>query len=443
MLYPFQKFLTDLNLFAADDRILLAVSGGVDSVVMCELFHRSGFHFGIIHCNFKLRGEESEEDENFVNALAKKHNVPFYCKSFNTSKLADKSGISIQMAARKLRYEWFEEIREKEQYKAVAVAQHKDDEIETLLINLVRGTGIAGLHGISSNQHHIIRPLLFSNRTQIEAFSIKHQLKFREDSSNLETKYIRNKIRHKIIPVLKEINPHLEETIAKDIERIRDAEQIFKTAIRERKKEILIFENNRILFPIDKLKQLNPIKTYLFEFLQEYHFNAVVINEIIEALDGISGKQFFSPTHRILKDREHLILTEIKETPDGIGYITEKQESLDFPIRLHFSKELVNPDFKIPASTETVFLDDALLSFPLMLRKWKEGDVFVPLGMKTKKKLSDFFIDNKLSIADKENTWVLVSDGNIIWVIGHRIDDRYKITERTKKVYIVTCRKEY
>lgn len=442
MLHSFQKFISDLDLFNANDRVLLAVSGGIDSIVMCELFHQSNFHFGIIHCNFKLRGAESEEDKKFVQAVAKKYDVPFYCKSFETSGFSEKSGISIQMAARKLRYEWFEDIRKKENYKAVAVAHHKDDEVETLLINLVRGTGIAGLHGILPNQEHLIRPLLFSNRAEIEAFAKVHELIYREDSSNLETKYTRNKIRHKVIPVLKEINPHLEETITNNIKKIRDVESIFKAAIYEKRKEIFIFENNKIILPIEKLKQLNPLKTYLFEFLKEYHFNAHVIEEIIESFDSISGKHFFSATHRLLKDREHLILTEIREFTDKLFYISEEQRSIGFPVQLTLKKIAITPDFRIQKSPAYAFLDEELLLFPLVLRRWQEGDIFVPLGMKTKKKLSDFFIDNKFSLAEKEDTWVLVSGEDIVWIIGYRIDERYKITAKTKQVYIVTCEKE-
>ena len=269
----FQQFIATLNLNHSSEKTLLAVSGGIDSIAMCELFYQENLPFGIIHCNFKLRGKAADEDEVFVKNLANKYQVSFYSTSFNTKKCAEELGISIQMAARKLRYEWFEEIRKEEQYTYIAIAQHRDDELETILINLLRGTGIAGLHGIAGNKNAVIRPLLFSDRTQIEHFVKTYELQFREDATNTEIKYIRNKIRHQIIPILKEINPQLTKTIAQNSAYIKDAELIFRTTIAARKEE-------------------------LFEFLNPYGFKASVIANIIAALNSTSGKQFLSNSHR-------------------------------------------------------------------------------------------------------------------------------------------------
>lgn len=450
MLQAFKKFIIEHNLFTPDESILLAVSGGMDSVVMCELFKRGGYNFGIAHCHFNLRGEESLGDAAFVKVMAHKYDVPYYTRVFETKKVSEILGVSIQMAARKLRYEWFEEVRLQHNYKTIAVAHHKDDAVETLLINLSRGTGIAGLHGILKNSaaNNIVRPLLFTGRKQIEEFIQANKLSFREDSSNQSTKYIRNKIRHLVIPVLKEINPQLENSIAATLERLGEVEQIYLDTVGIKRKEILVFENDRVILPIEKLKNLSPLRTYLFEFLDEYNFSQAVIEEIIHALDGVSGKQFFSATHRLLKDRDQLIITEITGVSEEIFSIEKNQEALTYPVKLSFSSQVLNKEDSAfinslsgsgnRADSSRVSIDFDLLAFPLLLRKWKAGDTFQPLGMKNKKKLSDFFIDNKVSRIDKESSWVLTSAGNIVWIIGHRIDDRFKITDKTNSIYCLT-----
>ena len=434
MLQEFQKYISEKTLFSKTDKILLTVSGGLDSVVMCDLFHKAGFKFGIAHCNFKLREAESEGDELFVASLAKRYKTKFHSKSFNTYAYAKEKNISIQMAARDLRYTWFEEIRKKEKYKYIATAHHRDDQVETLLINIVRGTGIAGLHGIAPKQKQLIRPLLFGNREQIEKYARENDLLHREDSSNASDKYVRNKIRHHVVPVLKEINPYLEAGIAQTVERLREAEEIYLQAIEEKKKKLLSVNKKEARLPVKEIKKLP--KGFLYGILSDYNFNAEVVNEIQEALDGASGKQFFSATHRLIKDREQLIVTKKNESLSRQVKIYKQTKQITSPFKMTIRQAERNKNFSIPRSGNVGCFDAALIKYPLVLRNWKEGDHFFPLGMKGKKKLSDFFIDHKFSIADKESAWLLLSGKDIIWIVGHRIDERYKISAATKRLFI-------
>ncbi|MES2286778.1 MAG: tRNA lysidine(34) synthetase TilS [Bacteroidota bacterium] len=454
------------KLFSTTEKVLLTVSGGIDSVLMCELFHKAGLNFGIAHCNFQLRNEESDEDETFVNTLAEKYNVPFHFIKFNTAVYAKKNKVSIQIAARDLRYQWFEEIRKEYDYNYVATAHHQDDSIETFFINLLRGTGISGLHGILPKHGAIIRPLLFTTKNEIESYAKKHKLKYREDSSNASDKYVRNKIRHHVTPVLKELNPGFENTFNKTINHLREVELIYKKDIETKRSKIVKQEKNNILISIKQLKKLQAITTYLYEFLKPYNYNTSTVEEIISTLDGESGKQFFSNSHRLIKDRELLIIEPRKESQEirikkqetgiknqelrnkkqGSGLDTmdseitvlKNQKEIDLDtLKLSFKSEVNSPDTEIQKSTSIAYLDLEKLEFPLEIRKWQKGDVFYPFGMKGKKKLSDFFIDKKLSLNQKENAWLLTSKGKIAWVIGQRIDNRFKITDKTRKIYIV------
>ena len=447
MLNLFNSYTSKEKLFSKTDKILLTVSGGIDSVVMCELFHKAGLKFGIAHCNFQLRGDESDGDENFVEELAEKYKVKFHSVSFDTSAFAKKNKLSIQVAARQLRYQWFEEIREQFDYKYLATAHHQNDSIETFFINLIRGTGIAGLHGILPKQNNIIRPLLFVTKEQIELFAKKNKLKHREDSSNASDKYVRNKIRHQLIPLLKELNPNIHQTIAEDIQRLSDTEKVYKKEIENKRSKIVKKNKNTIRISIKEIQKLKPRVAYLFEFLRPMGFNSATIAEIIISLDGISGKQFFSSTHRLIKDRDFLII-EPNETLN-IKKISEKKKEANYfikksqknliaeKLKLNFKSIAKTINYKLKTTNESASIDFDKLQFPLEIRKWEKGDTFYPLGMKGKKKLSDFFIDKKISIPEKENTLLLISKGKIVWVIGLRMDDRFKITDKTKKIYFV------
>lgn len=433
-------YIKSEDLFSPSDKILLTVSGGIDSVVMCDLFHKAGFNFAIAHCNFRLRAKESELDEVFVRGLAKKYKAPFFCKRFNTAAFAEEKNISTQMAARELRYRWFKEIRRKEKFQYIATAHHQDDSIETYFINFIRGTGISGLHGILPKQGKVIRPLLFSDRNSIVSYARKHKLDHREDSSNASDKYMRNKLRLQIIPALKELNPALATTITENIHRLKNVELIYKKAVENQCSTIVKKNSNNITIPIEQLKKLQPLETYLYEFLKPYHFNAGTVKSIVEGLNGVSGKQFFSDTHRLIKDRDLLIIENRKSKKQiqkkEIFEIKRDQKKLMFDrLVLQFKILHVMPDPRI-SKPKSEYIDLDKLEFPLEVRKWQKGDAFYPLGMKGKKKLSDFFIDKKLSINQKENTWLLTSKGEIVWVIGLRMDDRFKITDKTQRIYL-------
>jgi tRNA(Ile)-lysidine synthase len=436
MLEKFLRFLNEENLIRKMHPVLLAVSGGIDSVVMCDLFSRAGITFAIAHCNFQLRGEESDGDEEFVRLLAVQYNVPFHVKHFDTRAAAAEEGVSVQMAARRLRYEWFGEVQEDNSYASVATAHHRNDEIESFFINLVRGTGIAGLKGIRARNGDIIRPLLFAYRNDIEAYASENNLEWREDSSNLSAKYLRNRIRQTIIPALKDINPNIESIIAADIRRINEVFRLLEGHIEEKKKQLITHQSNDVLISIPLLKQLQPIHTYLFEFLKGYGFHESSINDIVTALDAEPGKQFYSDTHRVLKDREYLVVTPIEETRLDAALIAEGQEHLDELVKMQFQLVKRTDIESLKGPSSIAYLDKSRLQFPLVLRKWLPGDFFYPLGMRARKKLSDFFIDNKFSIAEKERTWVLVSGTDIVWVAGHRVDERYKVTDLTTDVFI-------
>ncbi len=440
MLKAFRDFIRREKLFSYHDRILLAVSGGVDSAVMCDLFRRAGFRLGIAHCNFMLRGKESEDDEKFVRLLAKKYGVPFFGKKFKTADYAQQEGCSVQMAARQLRYEWLEETRNKNKFSFIATAHHGNDSVETLILNLVRGTGIAGLHGILPWRGHIIRPLLFAGREEIECYARESNIAFREDSSNSSGKYLRNKIRHEVIPVLKEINPSLEETFQRNIERIREAEKIFKIFIEEQRKRLVITEKNRSLISLEALKAAEPLQTILFEILRPFGFNEKQVRDVVQALPGIAGKKFYSSSFRLLKDRKHLIIEPAGKGKEksAVYAINKNTDVLDAgDTRFFFAHKAPPFAGKISKDARTACLDGALLKFPLMLRKWKPGDSFYPLGMKKRKKISDFFIDSKISLGEKEKVWILTTGKEIVWVAGQRIDERFKITPKTGKMYMV------
>ncbi|MFY9310354.1 MAG: tRNA lysidine(34) synthetase TilS [Bacteroidia bacterium] len=439
MLVSFFNHIETQNLCTKADTTLLTVSGGIDSVVMCELFRKAGLKFAIAHCNFQLREAESDQDEEFVESLAGLYNVAFHSIAFDTAKYAKKNNLSIQLAARELRYKWFEEIRQEYNYEYIATAHHVNDSIETFLINFSRGTGIAGLHGILPKQGTVIRPLLFATKQEIESFAKKNNLKYREDSSNASDKYTRNKIRHHIIPLLKQLNPDFENAASSTIQRLQETEKIYDSTIAKQRASIVKTTNGTTMISIPRLKKLVPHAAYLYEFLKPFNFNPATINEIRDVLDGETGKQFFSSTHRLIKDRDSLVIKEMKttETEKATTYwIKKKQkECITEGFSLQFEK-LKKQELSFNPLIASIDFDK--LEFPLEIRKWQKGDVFYPLGMKGKKKLSDFLIDIKLSLFQKENTWLLISAKRIVWVIGLRLDDRFKVTNTTSVVYKIS-----
>ncbi len=437
ILDDFRNFAEKENLFNAGDPVLLAVSGGLDSMVMTELFHLNRQKFGIAHCNFNLRGEESDKDEQFVRETAKKYRVPVFVTSFPACEYAKEKGISVQMAARELRYNWFEEIRTREGFYFIATAHHLDDQIETFFINLLRGTGISGLHGILPKQGTIIRPMLFAFRQQLATYAKEQKLKFREDSSNQSDKYIRNRIRRQVLPLLKEINPEYSRAITETINRVRDFEQIGNQLIKSMQSLIIKTEKDRSIIDIAGLKKLSPLRSFAWELISPFGFNQEVIDEMLACPDHVSGKTFFSPSHRLIKDRMYFIIQPLRTEKKSHLYRIEnfwKKKTIRVPVPLSFRKIRNSGNIDIPASGKWASLDADKLEFPLILRKWEAGDFFHPFGMNKKKKISHFFIDEKFSLYDKENTWLLFSGQQVIWVVGYRIDHRFRVTSRTKEI---------
>ena len=430
----FTGFISRNQLLTGTDNVLLAVSGGVDSMVMANLFLKTGNTIGIAHCNFQLRGTESDKDEKFVREFAKNSNTPFYVINFDTEKYAEEKRVSIQMAARDLRYEWFEKIRVTEGFDYIALAHNKNDILETVLLNITRGTGLKGMTGIKKKSGYIIRPLLSATRNEIAQYANDNNLSYREDSSNAQIKYKRNKIRHQIIPEFEELNPDFIDSFSHTINQIEEAYGIFKNMVNKKKEQTVTEIGDKTLIDIYKLRNLSNKATYLYEFLKPYHFPSQIIPDIIESLEGIPGKQFLSPTHRLIKDRNHLIITPQKKDTTEKFYIDRETKELTQPIRLLFRKFSSKPNLKIPHSPDIAWIDASILEYPLVLRKWKAGDYFYPLGMQDPKKLSDFFIDEKLSLIEKENSWILTSGDKIVWVIGKRIDDRFRIEKETKEI---------
>ncbi len=441
MINQFRNFIDNNQICLKTDRILVGVSGGIDSICLADLFIKLNYHIGIAHCNFQLRGEESDQDELFVRSFATENDLPFFNTRFETSTIAESEHISIQMAARDLRYEWFEEVRSKHGYKYIAIAHNKNDVIETFLINLTRGSGIKGFTGIKPISGNIIRPLLFASRNEIYNYISSNNIEYREDSSNRSVKYSRNLIRHEIIPLFEKINPRFQDTILENISKLKETEQIYNQQIESIKEKLLIFENNRVLIKIDELNKLDPKTTYFYELIQPFGFTKSQIKDIIDVLKAPPGKQFKSLTHRLVKDREYIMIEEISVIKNTKYIIDSNISQLQYPVLLELSNFEKTNDFEIIKDNNIGLFDMDKIEFPLTLRKWEKGDYFMPLGMKNLKKLSDFFIDSKISIIDKENTWILESNGKIMWVIGQRIDERFKIIESTK--YILKIKSTY
>jgi len=425
------------------NKILLTISGGADSVVMLDLFSKTDYECGIAHCNFHLRGDESNKDEQLVKKLAKKYKYKFFQIDFFTKNYARNRGISIEMAARELRYNWFEEIRRDNGYDYIATAHHNDDVVETFFINLARGTGIRGLSGIKPVSGKTIRPILFADRNSILNYIKENKLEYREDASNNDVKIKRNKLRHDIIPQLAEINTAYKQNTLKTIERLNITGQILEEKLIEIKADVVKEKDNQLFFNISKLRQLNPLNFYLFELLYPYGFNSNQVDSIVHSIDGISGKCFFSGTHQLIKDREYLILIENIEIDEFSIKISNKNQQVKLLGNASLKIKSVNrtKSFKIPAQANIAALDKDKLNFPLEIKNWQKGDYFYPIGMNQKRKLSDFFIDNKFTKFEKEKTLLLLSNEEIVWVIGYRLDNRYKITDYTKNILLLTLQK--
>ena len=433
MLTKFQNHLEQNFPHLKKKKLLLAISGGLDSMVFMHLFQQLNYSIGIAHCNFQLRGNESDEDEKLVKLQAEKFQIPIFSIQFETEKYANERKLSIQLAARKLRYDWFYQLLENENYDYLLTAHHLDDQLETFLINLSRGTGIEGLTGIPAQNDKIIRPLLPFSREEILAFADKNAISWREDSSNASTKYLRNKIRHEIIPILKTLNSNFLQTFENTLEHLNQANALVNDAIKLQFDFVVEKSNNQYIFDISKVLELPNYKAYLYQWLKDFGFTAW--NDIYDLVHANSGKQIFSETHVLLKDRNRLMLFEKRDLEQSESYfVNDFNSKVNIPLKLSFCK----PTSLSNVNANCIFVDENLLKLPLVIRKWQEGDVFYPTGMSGKKKLSKFYKDEKYSILDKQKQWLLCSNDEIVWVIGKRADQRFTVNENTKNYIKIT-----
>jgi tRNA(Ile)-lysidine synthase len=432
----FVEFIEKNKLFKPDNKILAAVSGGMDSVLMAHLLKAAGFNFGIAHCNFMLRGPEALADQEFTRNLAQQLGVSFHTTNFDTKDYAAAHKISIQMAARELRYQWFGRICKTDGYRVISLAHHQNDTIETILLNLTRGTGIAGLHGILPVNGQLVRPLLFLSRTDIQTIIEQEGFAFVEDSSNLSVKYARNKIRHQVVPLLKELNPSIEATFENNLKHFRDLETLLNQKVEELSRELLVFHDDEVHISLDDIKKLNPQRLLLFKLLQPYNFTDTVIDDLISALGKHSGRVFENADFTLVVDRGKVIITERITKNDDRVEINKTDKDIAYKgyklTLLHDDSPLIVKDNPMAVS-----VDSDLLVYPLTVRAWEQGDYFYPLGMKTRKKLSDFFINEKIPLNRKNELPILINgNGDIIWIGGYRLSERYKVSDNTKKVTI-------
>jgi tRNA(Ile)-lysidine synthase len=440
MVEQFIRYINEKTLFTASQRILLAVSGGADSMLMLNLFLKTGYSIAVAHCNFGLRGEESKLDEEFVGDFCDLNNIIFHIKHFNTSEYALQEGISIEMAARQLRYDWFNELLTTHSYDYLATAHHQDDAIETFLINLARGSGIRGLSGIRVKSGRIIRPLLFTGRTEILKYCKEMGIQYRTDSSNAEVIFKRNLVRHEIIPMLEQVNAGFRKNALRTIENLNETALLFNHQLDRIKLDVFSEDDQGAMIRIDKLMTYHPLKTILFELIHPFGFQSEQIESILHSLDKESGRKFFSKDYLMVKDRDYLLISPIDQNWGEQIYIEENCCELKIPLKLSFQILDGLKGFKHSTQLTIADFDFDRLNFPLKLRHWNEGEYFYPLGMKGMKKLSDFFIDEKYSIPDKDAAWILSSGNEVVWIVGKRIDDRFKVTPLTNKVFRINLK---
>lgn len=446
MLKEFMDHISQNRLFYPTDKILLAVSGGADSVVMAHLFYRAGFSFAIAHCNFQLRGAESDGDELFCRDLAVCLGVRFFSQTFHTQEKATEKGISVQMAARELRYNWFSGLKDQHGFRFIATAHHQDDQVETILINIARGTGIDGLKGIPVVANTIIRPLWWFTATHIRQFARQEGIVYREDSSNLESKYIRNKIRHHIVPLFKEINPSFSETVVKLSRVAGKMSDTFHVLLDEVFKKHIQDDGKQIFIHIGALTRYSSPELIIYELLKKFNFTASIAQQIADALTQQPGKVFYSPTHQCVKDRRYLIVAPINDDATNKKQfdLVSPSASLLLPngtIVLEELSEILSEGISHDASV--AFLDKEKVSFPLLLRHPRPGDFFIPFGMSGKKKISDYLTDKKIPVHEKEKVWLLCNKDDIIWVVGFRPDNRYRVSDKTRTILKVKFQEHF
>ena len=440
LIETFQRYIEENSLATRDDRILLTVSGGVDSMVMLSLFTRCGYRVGVAHCNFQLRGAESDEDEVLVEEEAKKYGVEFYNKRFETKAEMERTGESMEMAARRLRYAWFDALSHQHGYTAVAIAHHADDSMETLHQPAARHRA-AGLTGISTQVGKIIRPLLFASRREILEYAVQNRIPFREDSSNRSTKYLRNKIRLPARPRIREINPKFTSLMSRNLARLTDAQLFINHGIERIRGEAVTSEAGIDTIRLDRIDPAFPQGFVIYELLSSgYGFKGDVIDSLCHALEqGATGRRFYAREHVACIDRGRIVVAPV--APDDACLTTVPKGALrsycgNSVLYYEYCDIDTIKNFGVPEHIAQIDADR--LQFPLTLRRWQEGDWFVPFGMTGRKKVSDFLVDAKVSVAEKQRQFVLVSGGEIAWLVGRRIDDRYRLTSETENVLRIT-----
>ena len=433
----FEDFILSNNLFSKSDNILVAVSGGIDSMVLLNILLKLDYKISVAHCNFQLRNEESDDDEKFVHDFCKEKKIVAFFKKFETSKYSESNNLSIQMAARELRYNWFNDLMELHHFDFLLTAHNLNDQVETFFINLLRSSGISGLRGIKPKVGKIVRPLLFASRNQIFNYHKINFIKYREDSSNSSDKYLRNYLRHNIIPEMEILNEDFVVNTGKTMKWLSQVESFYKNKMKEEIENLIISTKKFDKIYISQLQNKDNLELYLFEILSLYDFNENQIEDIKNHIVGnnLSGK-FISKTHVLNFNRNELLIFAQQDSipiPDRVYQIDSNTKHIILPIHLSFQN--IEGNIYLNDSPNLAYLDAEKLIFPLVLRKWKIGDRFYPLGMNQSKKLSDFFINIKLASFEKEQIWVLCSDDKIVWVVGYRIDNRYKVTKNTKHIF--------
>ena len=436
LLNQVKQHINKNSLFQSDDKLLVALSGGVDSMVLTHILFQLDYHIAVAHCNFQLRGQESDTDVEFVEAFAKMHKIPFYTKAFNTKSFAQEQKISTQLAARDLRYNWFDEVMKDQAYDYLVTAHHANDQVETMLYNLTKGTGIAGLRGIPLKNDQIRRPLLSASKADIEIYAQEHQLQWREDISNRDDKYSRNRIRLHVIPELKQLNPGLEQTLSNNSKRFEALERLLLHQTNDIRSKFLSKHQDYNTLQLSWFDKDTGGLAILIELLKPFGFNLDQCFSIADGFSNISGKQFYSSDHVLTIDRDKLQIGP-KEEEKEYQLMVEDSDHLISTPWADFAIENITSQTEWPKNNLTACLDADLVQFPLKVRNWTQGDSFYPLGMKGKKKLSDFMIDEKIPVNLKSRVLLFESNQDIIWVAGFRIDDRYKITSNTKRLLLI------
>jgi tRNA(Ile)-lysidine synthase len=425
----FTNYINNNLPFLNESKLLIAVSGGIDSVVLVYLCKQLNLDISLAHCNFNLRGLESEKDEAFVNNLGEELGLEVFVQNFDTETYAKQHKLSIQMAARELRYQWFEALQCQLDFDYILTAHHADDNLETFLINLSRGTGLEGLSGIPVINDALVRPLLAFTRDDIEAYAVLNKIEWREDASNASIKYLRNKIRHEVIPILKGINPQLLQNFNKTISHLNESLDIINDRMNKVSDEIISVQEDALQFNISKIKTLNNPRAYLYELLKDYGFTEW--DDVFDLLEAQSGKQLFSEGWRLVKHRDSLLLSQIVISKNQNIFISSFDNPIQIATGVLYFEEVENIS---TLHKDSIYVDKNLLKFPLIVRPKKDGDSFFPFGMKGSKKLSKFLKDEKLSLIDKEKIELLCSCEEIVWVICNRADNRFRVTDKTKTI---------